>query len=158
MRVHPEMARAPAGCRRRQPDKKFWEERYEDINAFERHLDRNGTKIVKFFLHVSKEEQRQRFLERLDDPEKHWKFSAADVAERGTGTSTWRPTRTRSARRRPSGPPGTSFPPTTSGSRALLVADALVDAIQGLDLRWPEVSEEERRANEEARRLLEAET
>ena len=61
---------------------KFWEARYDDINAFERHLARNGTIILKFFLHVSKDEQKQRFLERLDDPKKHWKFSAADLAER----------------------------------------------------------------------------
>ena len=60
----------------------LWDERYEDINAFERHLDRNGTKIVKFFLHVSKEEQKKRFLARLDTPGKEWKFNAADVSER----------------------------------------------------------------------------
>src|SRR5262249_13262067 len=59
---------------------KFWEARYQDINAFERHLVRNGTVILKFFLNVSKEEQKRRFLERLDRPEKNWKFSAADIA------------------------------------------------------------------------------
>ncbi|HMO85596.1 MAG TPA: polyphosphate kinase 2 family protein, partial [Lacipirellulaceae bacterium] len=61
---------------------KFWENRYEDINAFERHLVRNGTVVLKFFLHVSKEQQRQRFLERLERPEKNWKFDPRDVAER----------------------------------------------------------------------------
>jgi polyphosphate kinase 2 (PPK2 family) len=60
----------------------LWERRYEDINAFERHLFRNGTRIVKFFLHVSKGEQKKRLLERLADPSKHWKFSSADLAER----------------------------------------------------------------------------
>jgi hypothetical protein len=60
----------------------LWDERYEDINAFESHLDRNGTKIVKFFLHVSKEAQKERFLARLDTPGKEWKFNAADVSER----------------------------------------------------------------------------
>ena len=64
------------------PDKKFWEKRYEDINNFEKHLSRNGTLILKFFLHVSKDEQKRRFLERLTNPEKHWKFSEADLAER----------------------------------------------------------------------------
>src|SRR6187397_2348177 len=81
LKVHPEWLesqRLPAGER----DERFWQERYEDINAFERHLDRNGTKIVKFFLHVSKETQRERFLARLDKPGKEWKFNAADVAER----------------------------------------------------------------------------
>ena len=79
--MHPEWLepqRLPPGDR----DEPFWQERYEDINAFERHLDRNGTKIVKFFLHVSKEVQKQRFLARLDTPGKEWKFNAADVEER----------------------------------------------------------------------------
>lgn len=61
---------------------KFWEKRYKQINNFEKHLHENGTKVIKFFLHISKEEQRQRFLKRIDHPEKNWKFSAADVAER----------------------------------------------------------------------------
>src|SRR5690606_12346068 len=81
VRVHPELlekCQLPPGRR----DKAFWHARYEDINAFERHLARNGTIILKFFLHVSREEQRRRFLERLDDPDKHWKFSASDVHER----------------------------------------------------------------------------
>jgi len=63
-------------------ESKFWERRYKQINNFEKHLDENGTKIIKFFLHISKEEQKIRFLKRIDHPEKNWKFSAADVAER----------------------------------------------------------------------------
>ena len=81
LKVHPEWLdpqRLPPGER----DEHFWQERYEDINSFERHLDRTGTKIVKFFLHVSKDVQKQRFLARLDTPGKEWKFNAADVAER----------------------------------------------------------------------------
>src|SRR3954453_827105 len=81
LKVHPEWLdaqRLPPGARGEQ----FWEQRYEDINAFERHLDRNGTKVVKFFLHVSKEVQKERFLARLDQPGKEWKFNAADVTER----------------------------------------------------------------------------
>ena len=81
LRVHPEWLegqKLPAAT----PGPALWEERYEDINAFERHLDRNGTKIVKFFLHVSKEEQKKRFFARLDTPGKEWKFNAADVSER----------------------------------------------------------------------------
>ena len=62
--------------------KNIWKERFQDIRAFERHLARNGTLVVKFFLHISKEEQRRRFLERLDDPAKRWKFSIDDVADR----------------------------------------------------------------------------
>ena len=81
LRVHPEWLdsqQLPAGDRG--PD--FWAGRYDDLNAFERHLDRNGIKVVKFFLHVSKAEQKRRFMARLDNPDKLWKFSAGDVAVR----------------------------------------------------------------------------
>jgi PPK2 family polyphosphate:nucleotide phosphotransferase len=81
LRVHPEWLdgqKLPPGPW----GKRFWQERYDSINSFERHLDRSGTKIVKLFLHVSKAEQKRRFLARLDTPGKEWKFSAADVAER----------------------------------------------------------------------------
>ncbi|MDH3289164.1 MAG: polyphosphate kinase 2 family protein [Betaproteobacteria bacterium] len=82
VRVHPAILgrqKLPKGKR----GNSFWKERYDDINSFERHLARNGTLILKFFLNVSKGEQKQRFLERLENPEKHWKFSAADIQERG---------------------------------------------------------------------------
>jgi PPK2 family polyphosphate:nucleotide phosphotransferase len=82
VRVHPELLerqKLPPGKRNR----KFWEDRYQDINSFERHLARNGTVILKFFLNVSRQEQKERFLARLDNPAKHWKFSTADLAERG---------------------------------------------------------------------------
>src|ERR1700733_906959 len=82
VRVHPEILSgegAPGSGGR----KSIWEERYQSIVGLERHLDRNGTRIIKFFLHLSKEEQRKRFLARIDDPEKNWKFSEADIQERG---------------------------------------------------------------------------
>src|SRR5829696_6647364 len=81
LRVHPEWLqkqKLPPGPR----GPSFWAGRHEDINAFERHLDRSGTKVVKFFLHLSKAEQKKRFLARLDEPGKQWKFSAADLPER----------------------------------------------------------------------------
>ena len=83
VKVHPELIGRQLPREKEKVGKKFWEERYEDINAFERHLVRNGTLILKFFLNVSKEEQKKRFLERLERPEKNWKFSTADLAERG---------------------------------------------------------------------------
>ena len=82
VRVHPELlARGSAVSGDGAPEH-VWSERYEDINAFEHHLHRNGTRIVKIFLHVSRDEQKRRFLERLDDPAKNWKFSVDDLAER----------------------------------------------------------------------------
>ena len=82
VRVHPEFLagqKLPKEC----VTKKIWEERFRDIRAFERYLQRNGTVVLKFFLHVSKEEQQKRFLERLDNPDKNWKFSLNDAKERG---------------------------------------------------------------------------
>jgi PPK2 family polyphosphate:nucleotide phosphotransferase len=81
VRVHPEILRGE-GLAREISDKKVWEERYRSIVDLERHLDHNGTKVVKIFLHLSKEEQRKRFLARIDEPEKNWKFSMADIHER----------------------------------------------------------------------------
>ncbi len=156
LRVHPEWLahqRLPEGHR----GQRFWKARYEDINAFERHLDRNGTKIVKFFLNVSKDEQKRRFLRRLDTPGKEWKFSASDVAERAhwdeyrqafeeaiTATSTpWAPWWVIPADHKP--------------VMQAIVARLLVDTIQSLGLSWPTVSEDDRVAHEAARRTLMAE-
>jgi PPK2 family polyphosphate:nucleotide phosphotransferase len=156
LKVHPEWLepqRLPPGDR----GERFWQERYEDINAFERHLDRNGTKVVKFFLHVSKEVQKERFLARLDRPGKEWKFNAADVAERArfddyigafedalTATSTpWAPWYV--------------IPADHWWVTQALVAWVLVEKLRSLDLRWPEVSAVEHAANLEARKALEAE-
>lgn len=81
VRVHPELlgSNQPKG---KKGMSELWKRRYEDINAFEHHLDREGTRIVKIFLHLSKDQQKQRLLERLDDPSKYWKFSSSDLAER----------------------------------------------------------------------------
>src|SRR5271170_1870306 len=82
VRVHPEILRAQELPKELLNDKKFWEHRFRSINDLEKHLHRNGTRVIKFFLHLSKNEQRRRFIERIDDPEKNWKFSQADIAER----------------------------------------------------------------------------
>ena len=82
VRVHPDRLPSHADGIGEPPDDTFWRRRHDDINAFERHLDRNGTQVVKVFLHLSKEEQRRRLLDRLDDSTKHWKFSPSDLAER----------------------------------------------------------------------------
>ena len=82
VRVHPEILQAEALPEELVAGKQIWERRYHSITELEKHLHRNGTRIVKFFLHLSKEEQRKRFLKRIDDPHKNWKFQAADLAER----------------------------------------------------------------------------
>jgi PPK2 family polyphosphate:nucleotide phosphotransferase len=156
LHVHPEWLdkqRLPSGDR----GPGFWAGRHEDINAFERHLDRNGTRVVKLFLNVSKAEQKRRFLARLDEPGKQWKFSAADLAERAhwddymrvfeeaiTATSTpWAPWYVLPADHKP--------------VMQAMVAAILIETIGSLDLSWPEVSEQAREANAEARRKLAAE-
>jgi PPK2 family polyphosphate:nucleotide phosphotransferase len=83
LRVHPELLTAEALPTELTEGKDFWAKRYRSINDLEKHLHRNGTRIIKFFLHLSKEEQRRRFLRRLDDPNRNWKFSKYDLVERG---------------------------------------------------------------------------
>ena len=83
VKVHPEILQGQALPEELTRDKNFWEKRYRSINDLEKHLYRNGTRVLKFFLHVSKEEQRRRFLKRIEDPARNWKFSRFDLAERG---------------------------------------------------------------------------
>lgn len=132
----------------------IWEERYEDIRAHERYLARNGVAIRKFFLHVSREEQKQRFLERLDRPEKNWKFSAGDVAERAHWDAYMhayqeaiRATATPEA-------PWYVVPADAKWFTRLVVSSAIVDALSGLDLRFPAVGPGERAALAAARAAL----
>jgi PPK2 family polyphosphate:nucleotide phosphotransferase len=82
-KVHPKFAANESQLPLEAIDESFWESRYRSIKDFEEHLSANGTKVIKFFLHISKDEQRKRFLKRIDDPAKNWKFAAADLAERG---------------------------------------------------------------------------
>ena len=156
LKVHPEWLEAqrlPPGDR----DERFWQERYEDINAFERHLDRGGTKIVKFFLHVSKEVQKDRFLARLDTPGKEWKFNAADVDERARWDDHMRAFEDALTATSTDWAPWYVIPADHKAVTQALVGQVLVDTVRSLDLHWPEVSEAEHAANLEARRRLESE-
>ena len=137
VRVHPELLdkeRLPAGLVTR----KIWEQRYEDINAFERHLARGGTVIRKFFLHVSKDEQRRRFLERLDDPAKNWKFSMADARERerwGDYMAAYEETLAATSTKHA---PWYVIPADHKWFTHLAVARIIVEALEGLGLAFPE--------------------
>jgi PPK2 family polyphosphate:nucleotide phosphotransferase len=137
--------------------KKIWEQRYEDISNYERYLDRNGVVVLKFFLHVSKAEQKRRFMERLDQPEKNWKFSASDVAERGHWSEyqdayeeAIKGTASKHA-------PWYVVPADNKWYTRLIVAAAVVDAIAGLNLQYPVIGPEKRKALAAARRTLDAE-
>jgi PPK2 family polyphosphate:nucleotide phosphotransferase len=156
LRVHPgwlEAQRLPPGER----DEAFWQERYEDINAFERHLERNGTKIVKFFLHVSKETQKQRFFARLDTPGKEWKFNAADVTERERWDDYMAAFEAAISATSTAWAPWYVIPADHKWLTQALVAAVIVETLEALDLRWPEVSPQDHAANLEARKRLEAE-
>ncbi len=154
VKVHPELLQQlPDG----KINKKFWENRYEDINAFERHLSRNGTVILKFFLNVSKETQKERFMERLDRPEKNWKFSASDLGEReywedymGVYEDAINATSTKWA-------PWYIIPADNKWVTRAVVADIITSTLRELDLKFPEVSEAELKRLAEARTKLENE-
>ena len=156
VRVHPELLQAQH-IPRLKSDENLWRQRFEDINAFERHLHRNGTVILKFFLNVSKEEQRKRFLERLNDPTKHWKFSAHDVLERAfwgdymkayeemlTATST-------------DNAPWYVIPADKKWFARACVADIITAEIERLKLKCPTISEEKKRELLKVKRELEGE-
>jgi PPK2 family polyphosphate:nucleotide phosphotransferase len=153
VRVHPEIL---AG--EKIPDalvtKRIWEQRYEDINAFERHLARNGTAILKFFLNVSKKEQKKRFLARLDDPEKNWKFNLADVQERARWDDYMdayeemiRATCTEWA-------PWYVVPADQKWFTRIVVAGAIVDALERLGVEYPKMDPPAKRRLAQARREL----
>ena len=122
--------------------KKIWKERFEDINAFERYLARNGTLILKFFLNVSKAEQKKRFLARLDEPEKHWKFQPSDVAERQLWSDYMKAYE--ETIRATSAPhaPWHVIPADSKWFTRLAVAAAIVEAMGRLDLAYPKVEPE----------------
>jgi PPK2 family polyphosphate:nucleotide phosphotransferase len=155
VRVHPELLQRqhlPPAC----VTDRIWEERFEDIVAFERYLARNGIAILKVFLNVSKEEQRRRFLERLEQPEKLWKFSRADVAEREQWDAyqhAYEETIRHTARPHA---PWLVVPADHKWYARLLVAAALVDLMEGLDLHFPAVDATKRRELDAVRQALEA--
>jgi PPK2 family polyphosphate:nucleotide phosphotransferase len=138
VKVHPEWLGQgqPAN-----PDKHFWEKRYEDINNFEKHLTRNGTLVIKFFLHLSKDEQRRRFLERLTNPDKHWKFSDADLAERDHWKSYRKAFEDAISATSTKRAPWHVIPADRKYVARALVADIITTSIQNLGLEYPKVSE-----------------
>jgi PPK2 family polyphosphate:nucleotide phosphotransferase len=156
VRVHPEYL-AKQQLPRAVTGRSIWRERFEDITAFERYLARNGYLILKFFLHVSKGEQKQRFLDRLDEPEKNWKFSAADVRERAHFRDYMKAYE--DAIRHTAAPhaPWYVVPADNKWFTRLVVAGAIVEAMDRLDLHYPKVGAEQRAELAKAREELLAE-
>jgi PPK2 family polyphosphate:nucleotide phosphotransferase len=145
VRVHPQILRGEGLPDAPSSEKTIWHERYRSIVGLERHLDENGTHIIKFYLHLSKDEQRKRFLERIDDPEKNWKFSLADVEER----TYWKhymkayedclsATSTREA-------PWYIVPADDKMNSRLIVSRIILNALEALKMTYPKASSERRR-------------
>lgn len=156
VKVHPEYLEAqrlPPGKR----DKDFWTDRYDDINAFEHHLVRNGTIVLKFFLHVSKEKQKERFLERLEQPDKNWKFNAGDVAERQHWDQYMSAYEEALSATSTKWAPWYVVPADQKWATRAVVADVITDTIQGLGLESPKVSDSQRKTMEQAKAHLLAE-
>lgn len=156
VRVHPELLEAQR-LPERPPLERLWSERLESIRDHERHLARNGTRILKLFLNVSREEQRQRFLSRLDEPEKHWKFEAGDVRERRHWNAYQSAFADALAATSRPWAPWYAVPADDKPHLRVVVADLLVRTLESLDLRYPTVGDEERRRHLEMRDELENE-
>jgi len=156
VRVHPMLLK-----NERIPDrlvtKHIWEERYQDINAFERYLTRNGTRIRKFFFHVSKEEQKKRFLERLEDSKKNWKFSMDDIKERAFWKDYMEAYEEMVQKTATKDAPWYVVPADYKWFTRLIVASAIVEALDELDLKFPDVDRKKKKELDQIRQSLLAE-
>ncbi len=154
VRVHPEILRSQGLPAELLDEKTIWRERYRSIVDLENHLYRNGTRIIKFFLHLSEEEQRKRFLERIDNPNKNWKFSLADVEERGFWKQYMQAyeeclsaTSTRNA-------PWYAVPADDKENARLIIAKIVVDTLDGLHMAYPKAGAARRRELQAIRKQL----
>ena len=150
-RVHPEILR---GENLPDPGKHIWEQRFRSIAGLERHLHANGTRIVKFFLHLSKEEQRKRFLARIDEADKNWKFSAGDVEERKFWKDYMHAYQEALAATSTKQAPWYVVPADDKENARLIVSQIVVDLLESLGMRYPAASAERRRELQAIRRRL----
>jgi len=153
VRVHPEILES-----QKTPQslcgKNIWDERFEDIRSFERHMARSGTVIRKFFLNVSRKEQKQRFLARLEEPEKNWKFSAADIRERQCWDDYQKAYEDMIRNTATANAPWYVVPADNKWFTRIVVSAVIVDTLESLDLAYPKVDEAKRRELAAAKKLL----
>jgi PPK2 family polyphosphate:nucleotide phosphotransferase len=145
VRVHREILSGEELPKELQDAKHFWRDRYRSINSLEDHLHRNGTRVLKFFLHLSKEEQRKRFLKRIEQPEKNWKFSAADIAERGYWNEYMKAYEECLGATSTDNAPWYIVPADDKESTGLIISRIVLDALKGLDMAYPKTSPKRRR-------------
>jgi len=155
VRVHPEILQGEGLPAEDLDSRHFWQHRYHSILEMEKHLHRNGTRIVKFFLHLSKEEQRRRFLARLEDPNKNWKFSLDDIHERGR----WKDYQTAYeaclAKTSTEIAPWYAIPADDKENARLIISEAIVDALDKMKLSYPKTEKGRRKELESIRAALE---
>lgn len=156
VRVHPEIL----GKQKLPPTlvtRNIWRERFEDMVAFERYLSRNGTVVLKFFMNISKEEQRERFLDRLKDPAKNWKFSMADVAERALWDRYQAACQDMIAHTSTPAAPWHVVPSDHKWFARVVIGSTIVSALEGLELRFPKADAQSKREFKKVRAALEQE-
>ena len=156
VRVHPDLL-AKEKLPEKLVDKDIWKERFRDIRAFERYLAGNGTVVRKFFLHVSRKEQKKRFLERIDSPRKNWKFSSTDAQERGFWKDYMRAYEDMIRNTATKASPWYVVPADNKWFTRTVVASAVAETLASLDLHYPKVDKAKRAELARARKLLLAE-
>jgi PPK2 family polyphosphate:nucleotide phosphotransferase len=145
VRVHPEILRSEAIPDTPHHDRKIWHHRYRSIVDLEKHLHANGTRIVKFYLHLSKEEQRKRFLARIDEPDKNWKFSLADVAERKFWTQYMKAFEECLSATSTHHTPWYVVPADDKENARLIVSQIVIDTFEGLKMAYPKTTAKRRK-------------
>ena len=154
-RVHPELLlkeQLPGIISVKDVDKKFWERRYKSIQSFEEHLTNNGTVIIKFFLQLSKDEQKERFLSRIEDPQKNWKFSAADIKERECWDDYMKAYEKAIKKTSTEKCPWYVLPADKKWFTRIAISAIILDTLKGLNLKYPVLPKEEKRRKARKRR------
>ena len=154
VRVHPEDLRNEGLSKQLQDDKSKWDDRYRSIVDFEKHLDRNSTRVIKIFLHISKEEQRKRFLARIDDLEKNWKLSLADIQERKFWKEYMKAYEVCLSATSTHHAPWYVVPADDKDDARLIVSQIVLDALRGLKSSYPATTQKHRAELKSIRKML----
>ena len=157
VRVHPELLMSAQLPDKIKKNPNIWEQRFEQIRNFEKYLNENGVAVIKFFLHLSKEEQKERFLARIDTPEKNWKFSTADMEERGYWDDYQFAYREAIQSTSTEGSPWYILPADHKWYTRLAVSEVIARRLESMDLHYPQVSQEHIKRLQEAKKILEGE-
>ncbi len=154
VRVHPEILVSQGLVAKAPAENTFWEERYRSIVDLEAHLHRNGTRVIKFFLHLSRDEQRKRFLERIDEPDKNWKFGAADIAERKCWPLYMQAYEACLSATSTADAPWYVVPADDKQSARLIVSQIILDLFKDLKMSYPKTTTERHRELQAIRKQL----